>query len=67
MMRNTNIMRFGSNQAGAKADDHYQRLKDEMIDRRREHQKQLNDYKQSVITAREEKKRIQAENGAFWM
>jgi len=67
MMRNTNVMRFGTNQAGLKADDHYSKLKEEMIERRKEHQRQLNEYKQSVVQAKEDKKRIQAENGAFWL
>lgn len=38
-----------------------------MIERRKEHQRQLNEYKQSVVQAKEDKKRIQAENGAFWL
>ena len=67
MMRNTNMIRFGSNFAQTKADDSYQRLKDEMLERKRLHQQQVADYKQSIIDGKAEKKRLQQENGAFWL
>lgn len=61
------MMRFGSNRAAEKAEDHYNKLHNEMLDRQRVHLQQVADYKQSVIDAKNEKKRIQSENGAFWM
>ena len=67
MMRNTNIIRFGNDKASANADDHYRRLHNEMLERRRIHNQQLIDYKNHIIQKREDKKRTQAENGAFWL
>lgn len=59
MMRNTNMMRFGANRASEKAEDHYTRLRNEMLDRKRIHLQQVEDHKQAVLDAKTEKKRIQ--------
>lgn len=67
IMRNTNLMRFGAQQSHAKASDEVNRLHEEMLERRRQHEKQVSEHREAVIKAREDKKRLQAENGRFWL
>jgi hypothetical protein len=67
MMRNTNMMRFGTNMVQSKVDNDYQRMRDEMLERQRHNLQQVAEFKQSVIDAKDKKKRLQSENGAIWL
>ena len=49
-----------------KTEKQYQDLKEEMENRNRLLQQNILDYKLSLIQAKDTKKRIQNENGAYW-
>lgn len=66
MIRNMNLMRFQTTEGEKKTEKQYQDLKEEMENRNRLLQQNLLDYKLSLIQAKDTKKRIQNENGAYW-
>lgn len=66
MIRNMNLMRFQTTEGEKKTEKQYQDLKEEMENRNRLLQQNLLDYKLSIIQAKDTKKRIQNENGAYW-
>lgn len=66
IMRNTNLMRMQQEQGEKLTAKHYRMLRDEMLGRKKAFDESIQDYKLSLVRARERKRKIQGDNSEYW-
>jgi len=66
ILRNTNLMRMQQNDGEKITNKHYRHMREEMAGRKKAFDESVNDYKLSLVRARERKRKIQGDQSEYW-
>ena len=65
IMRSTNLMKMQRLNGAQQTERAYEKLREEMLGRKKAFEESVTDYKMSLIRAKEQKKKIQSDNSTY--